>query len=242
MPSPRRQAPLKQQPAFQRLKKLIDSQQPRDLLWYHRVGQEVERLCPSEQREYGHSKIESLAEALQQTKQFSQKLWHARRFFGMYDRSEVRGLAQPIEDSSFVLTWSHMIHLLSLDDADRSSFEEDCIDGEWSCKELLKRIQEFRGQQGSGGRRYQRPRNLAGGLRQLIAECQGWQRRFREVWFHPDNPAINWDDKAARSAEVSELCREAVDVLEKMLHGIKQRLTELREYSKKSKRKTRRKN
>lgn len=241
MPSPRRRKPMKQQAAFKRLKSLVDSQQPRDLVWYHRVGQEVERLCPSEHREYGHSKIESLAEALQQSKPFAQKLWHARRFFEAYERAEVTALAQPIEGSSFVLTWSHMIHLLSLDDADRSAFEEDCIEGEWSCKELLKRIQEYRGQQGSGGRRYQRPRNLVGGLRQLIAESQDWQRRFQEVWFHPDKPAINWDDKAARSAEVSELCREAVDVLEKMQHGIKMRLTEIREYSKKPRTKSRRK-
>ena len=57
---------LKQKPAFQRLRKLIDQPGKKDLLWYYRVGKEVEALFPAEVRGYGKSQIDSLTEALGQ--------------------------------------------------------------------------------------------------------------------------------------------------------------------------------
>ena len=230
MPTKRRRKPLNRQPAFRRLKKLVISPGPKDLLWYFRAGKEVERLCPD--REYGESKIESLAKALGQPNSFTQKLWNARKIVRRYDIARVKQLNQPVQGSKYRLTLSHITHLLSIiEPAVRSEFEDDCVREKWSTRELASRIQRYQGQKGHGGRKYQKPAALEDGLRQLIKVSTGWKRRFQQVWFHPDQPAIDLGSKRASTGEVAELCREAVEVLESIQAGIKRRLPELRSHT-----------
>ena len=240
MPAKRRPKTLKQKPAFQRLRKLIDQPGRKDLLWYHHVGNCVEALFPAEDRGYGKSQIDTLTEALGQPKPFADRLWNARRFIAAYDRNEIKALCQPREGSQFRLTRSHMTQLLSLDDSARSRFQRKCIKGEWSTRELIHRIKDYRGRKGKGGRQYQRPATLEDGLRQLTAESEDWRRRFDQVWFPPDHPAIDWDDAAASTVEVAERCRKAVEVLESIQLRIKQRLPELRSHTRPKKKPRRR--
>jgi hypothetical protein len=139
---------------FKRLKKLHDLPGQPDLLWYHRVGEQVVALHPSESRDYGQSRIEAIADALREKASYGDKLWKARNCFEKYDRDEVQYLNEPDPDSGYALTWSHMVHLLSLDDPDRLAFEEDCLNAEWSTRALKRAIDDYRPPKGRGGRRF----------------------------------------------------------------------------------------
>ena len=241
MPRPTK-IPLKKQKAFQRLKELIQKTGNRDLLWYHRAGEQVNRLYPTDNRGYGESHMPTLAEALGKSASYADTLWKSRLFWNEYDRSEVRSLCKAETAGNSPLTWSHMLHLLSLDDDDRLAFQEDCVNGEWSCKELHRRIKESRVPQGQGGRRFRKPKSVEDALRQLIFECRTWDRRYQEVWFHMDTPAIRLETGKNKSEEVSELAAEAVEILETIQFDIKDclpRLKALKTTPKKTKRRAR---
>ena len=51
---------------------------------------------------------------------------------------------------------------------------------------------------------------------QLIYESKTWDRRYREIWFHPNRPAIRLEAGKGKSEELAELLRKAVHVLEEM--------------------------
>ncbi len=234
--------PLKKQKAFQRLQELFQQPGPRDLLWYHRVGEQVNRLYPADDRGYGESHMPTLAEALGKSASYADTLWKARLFWNKYERSEVQTLCKTETGDGSPLTWSHMLHLLSLDDDDRLAFQEDCITEGWSCKELHRRIKESREPQGQGGRRFQKPKDVETALRQLIHESRTWDRRYNEVWFHMDEPAIRVQSGKYKSEEVSVLAAEAVEVLKTLQSDIKEgllRLKALKTTPKKTKRRAR---
>ena len=184
----------------------------------------------------------TLAEALGKSASYADTLWKSRLFWNEYDRSEVRSLCKAETAGNSPLTWSHMLHLLSLDDDDRLAFQEDCVNGEWSCKELHRRIKEHREPQGQGGRRFRKPNDVETALRQLIHESRTWDRRYSEVWFHVDKPAIRLETGKYKSEEVSVLAAEAVEVLKTLQSDIKEgllRLKALKTTPKKTKRRAR---
>jgi hypothetical protein len=234
--------PLKKQKAFQRLKELLQHPGRHDLLWYHRVGEQVNRLYPADDRGYGESHMPTLAEALGKSASYADTLWKARLFWNKYERSEVRSLCKLKTANGIVLTWSHMLHLLSLGDEDRPGFQNDFLNAEWPCKELHRRVKESREPQGQGGRRFQKPQDVETALRQLIHESRTWDRRYNEVWFHMDEPAIRLETGKYKSEEVSELAAEAVEVLKTLQSDIKEgllRLQALKTTSKRTKRRAR---
>lgn len=96
--------------------------------------------------------------------------------------------------------------------------------------------------QGRGGRRFQKPKDVGTALRQLIHESRTWDRRYHEIWFHPDEPAIRLESGKYKSQEVGELAAEAVDVLKTLQADIKEgllRLKALKANPKKTKHRTR---
>jgi len=121
-----------------------------------------------------------------------------------------------------------MLHLLSLDDDDRLGFQEDCVNAEWPCKELHRRIKDHREPQGQGGRRFSKPKDVEDALRQLVFECTTWDRRFHEVWFHMDEPAIRLEAGKHKSQEVANLTAEAIEMLETLQSDIKEGLPRLK--------------
>ena len=211
-------AQLTKKPAFGRLKKLLSQAAKRDLLWYFDVGKCVHSLVPSEHREYGEGRIEQLALALGKTESYGATLWGTRSFFEKYDRPDVRVLCKPEKAGDFVLTWAHMINLISMDDDDRLEFQEACLRSEWSSKELRQRMREFREPQSQGGRRFRKPKSVEAALRQLVFESKTWDRRYHEVWFQMDAPAIQTETRKDKAEEVAVLAAEAVKVL-KTLHS-----------------------
>ena len=231
--------PLKKQKAFQRLQELFQQPGRQDLLWYHRVGEQVNRLYPADDRGYGECHMPTLAEALGKSASFADKFWKARLFWNEYKRAEIRSLCKPETAGSFVLSWSHMQSLLSLDHENRTEFQDDCLNAEWSSKELHRRIKESREPQGQGGRRFQKPKDAETALRQLIHESRTWNRRYREVWFHTKEPAIRPESGKGKYREVAQLAAEAVEVLKTLQFDIKEGLLRLKAL-KKPKKTTRR--
>ena len=233
-------AQLTKKPAFRQLKNLLNQTGNKNLLWYHDVGKRVRTLCPSEFRAYGEGRIQSLANALGKPESFGATLWGTRSFCEKYQRDEVCALCKPEIPGGFVLTWGHAILLISLDDEDRLEFQEDCLNAEWSSKELRRRIKEFREPQGQGGRRFRKPKSVEDAVRQLISESKTWDRRYREVWFHMDKPAIRLETGKYKSKEVSDLAAEAVEILETIQFDIKNCLPRLKALTGKRKKTTRR--
>jgi len=239
MPGPKK-LPLKKQKAFQRLKELVQQPSRHDLLWYHRVGEQVNRLYPADDRGYGESHMPTLAEALGKSASYADTLWKSRLFWNEYDRADVRALSKSETAGGFALSWSHLVLLISLDDDDRLAFQKKCLSEEWSSKELRQRAKESREPQGQGGRRFQKPKDVETALRQLIHESRTWDRRYHEVWFHMDTPAIRMESRKGKSREVAELAAEAFDVLETLQFDIKEALPRLKALTAKQKKVQRR--
>jgi len=235
-------AQLTKKPAFGRLKKLLNLTSKRDLLWYFDVGKCVHSLVPSENRAYGEGRIEQLAVALGMRENYGATLWGTRSFFEKYDRPDVRVLRKPQTAGGFVLAWAHMINLISMDDEDRLEFQEKCLSEEWSSKELRQWIKAYREPQGHGGRRFQKPKDVEAALRQLIHESRTWDRRYHEIWFHMDEPAIRLESGKYKSEEVSVLAAAAVEELKTLQSDINEgllRLKALNTTPKKTKRRAR---
>ena len=234
-------AQLTQKPAFQRLKKLFKQPGQKDLLWHYKAGESIYKLYPSDSRTYGEGHIRSLAIALDRKQTNVSKLWAMRSFYERYEQSEVKSLCKPETPGGFVLTWSHMVLLLSLEyDIDRLEYQEECIDGEWSSKELHRRIKEYREPKGKGGRRFRKPKSVEDALRQLIHESRTWDRRYHEVWFPLDDPAIRFVTGKNKTEKVSELAAEAVDILETIQFDLKDALLRLKDLAGASKKKGKR--
>jgi hypothetical protein len=160
---------------------------------------------------------------------FGAILWATRSFYEKYDRPEVRLLCKPEVPGGFVLTWAHTILLISMGDEDRLEFQEKCQSKKWSSKELRQWIKGSRDPLGQGGRRFQKPKDVESALRQLILESRTWDRRYTEVWFHVDEPAIRLESRKYKSQEVAELAAEAVDVLETLQFNIENCLPQLKQ-------------
>jgi len=228
--APKRKKPLRQQPALKTLRQLIKQTGQRDLLSCHRAGDCVERLFPSEAgRQYGQGRMAEITTALGKPENFANLLWEYRDFFAKYDRGEVKWLCNTDNTDDFRLTWTHVKHLLSLDDAERIGFQADCINAEWSSKELHRAIKEFRGRKSAGGKPFVRPKTLDAGLRQIIDESNTWIRRHRQVWFDPDAPVIEIDSEVESPEQIPELLDETVDSWETMEPLIKEYLPRLKQ-------------
>ena len=119
--------------------------------------------------------------------------------------------------------------LISLDDADRLEFQEDCLNAEWSCKELHRRIKESRDPLGHGGRHFKKPKSVEDALRQLISDSETWDQRYRQVWFNLDDPAIRHETGKGKSEELAELASAAVDELKALQFDIENCLPPLKQ-------------
>ena len=157
-----RKKPLRQQPAFKKIRELLKQTGQHDLLWYHRAGECVERLFPLEGgHQYGQGRMPEITAALGKTENFANALWQYRDFYRIYDRNEVKWLCNTNNTDGFRLTWTHIKHLLSLDGAERIGFQADCINAEWPTKELHRAIKDDQGHKSAGGRSFVRPKTLA---------------------------------------------------------------------------------
>ena len=246
---PRSKKTPQQTATFKKLKKFVQQSGPWDLLTFHRAGEQVFKLCPSERQEtrrygnYGDAEIQNLAEKLGKPKSFAVKLWNARYFYQEFQsrdipRSEVKKLSKPDAKTGYRLTWAHMQSLLSIDnEKKRLNFQQRCTKGEWSSRKLRSEIKQSRGRQGQGGRKFKKPRTVKDALLQLISESKGWNQRYHEVWFPADKPAIPVGRPYPKSQVVSGLADEAIKILEALQEDIEDCLPKLRTLRTKARRK-----
>ncbi|MEQ8789937.1 MAG: DUF1016 N-terminal domain-containing protein [Pirellulaceae bacterium] len=231
MTKSKREKPLRQQAAFKKLRELLKKAGPRDLLWYYRAGECAERLFPLKGgRHYGHGRMAEITTALGEPESFSSALWAYRDFFNEYRRrrDRVEWLANPDNTNGFRVTWTHVKHLLSLDDKERENFLRRCIKNKWTVKDLRRIIKEHRGRKGKGGVPFKQPETLDAGLRELIDETEEWVRRHRQVWFAPGDPLFSEDTPQETPKAVPKLLEEAVATWEQMDGLIKKSLPQLR--------------
>ncbi len=226
-----RKIPLRQQPAFKRLRKLLRQTGQHDLLWYHRAGECVERLFPLEGgHQYGQEKMPGIAEALGEEDKFADDLWNYRSFFNGYERDEVKQFRDRNSSEDFQLSWTHVNCLLTVEDSrTRKQFQNNCLKQRWSTDELRRHINEVQGRKSSGGRKLVPPKTLDAGLAQIIKESEAWIKRHRQVWFHPERPVITMDSKQEFSERLPKQLEEAIESWEDMEWLIKEYLPRLRQ-------------
>lgn len=226
-----RKKPLRQQPAFKKLNELLKQPGPHDLLWHHRAGECVERLFPIESgRQFGRELMPRIAEALGKTKSFADELWNYRSFFSAYEREEVVRLRDRNDKNKFQLSWTHVICLLTVEDVRiRSKLQIACLKQEWSTDELRRQVNEAQGRKSSGGRRLVRPKSLDTCLAQVIKESETWIKRHRQVWFYPEDPAIEIESKQGNPEHVAKQLDEVIESWQKMEWLIKEYLPRLRQ-------------
>ena len=91
---------------------------------------------------------------------------------------------------------------------------------------------------GRGGVRFRRPEKEEDNLRQLIAESEMWQRRFREVWFADGNSRISLELKRTNPKELRKLREQAVTILGGIQSRIEECLAKQKRQAGKNKKKT----
>ena len=203
---------------------LLRPKEERDLVWYHQVGEQVERLCPSGDRAYGQGVMQQLAKTLHFS---ATRLLQARQFARTYRRAEVREMDKPTR-TGYVLRWAHVIPLMANEDSDeRAKLQEECVEGEWSSRELWRRVKETRAPKSQGGRKFQKPADGETALRQLIEESRDWIARYNEIWF-PDGesamqlPKTKTRKLTAQASEAAEVLEALADEADRLLKEGKQ--------------------
>lgn len=183
----RQRKTLADAPAFQRLVKLLDD--PRnEVLWYHKVGEQIEQLLPSDDRQHGSSQMEALHVALK-ARRSKNLLWDYRAFHRQFSRREVTNYMALAARRKFSLTWSHITYVKSIDDkAVRNATLKQCIERHWSSDELYRRIKPPPSNRRRTGKAFRPPQELKALLLQMNEECELWLRRWREAWFNSASP------------------------------------------------------
>jgi hypothetical protein len=226
-----RTKPLRQQPAFKKLRELLKQTGQHDLLWHHRAGECVEKLFPREGgRQYGQGRMTEITTALGKPENFANDLWKCRDFYWVYDRDEVKSLRNRNSTEDFQITWTHIVRLLAVEDAaKRRQFQDECFGRCWTTDELQRAVNDFQGRRSFGGRSFARPKTLDAGLRQIIDESQTWIRRHQQVWFAPDDPVISESGEVESPVQIPELFDEAVASWETMEFLVKEHLPRLKQ-------------
>ena len=94
----------------------------------------------------------------------------------------------------------------------------------WPSRQLHRRIKEFCEPKGKGGRQFWKPKSVEDALRQLIHESRTWDRRYRQVWFSVDDPAIRLVTGKDKTEDVSERAAEAIEILKTIQFDLKDAL------------------
>lgn len=216
MPAP----DFRRQPAFVRLQRLLQQTSSLSLAQRYWVGEQVGELFPA-RGEYGTAALASLAEALGRPESFATSLLAMRKFSEEYRRGEVAKLSRPSAQTGFHLQWSHFVLLLSLEPKSRRTFQNRCLAHEWSVRELHRRLKLRRGARSWGGRRPERPRSVARGVREVIDASAAWLRKHR-AWFEGEQPAVSVEALREREKLSEQLLHEAQNGLIEMERALGQ--------------------
>lgn len=200
---------------FRELKRLVAGGGLDSLSGRHQIGRLVEVLIPSNRRTYGAREFVELTEAVG-LPAGSNVLGAMRNFAKIYSTSEVRQLEKALPGSSYQLTWSLVIRLISFPPDQRKQLTQECRQGEWSAADLDRRIRQVRARRHKGGPRLKRPRDVVDGLMQAQLEADDWIRRSQELWIAGDAPAVTAEAIRAGGSEAARVAEETAAVLERL--------------------------
>jgi hypothetical protein len=171
------------------LKRLLETNQVRDLYWRHKVGRLVKKLYPKEEkRRYGETVMVNLAESLGydevRAPRVATRLWYLRAFALAYPcRADVDQL---VKDG---LTWSHVRYLLSVHEKTqedekrvRDKLQSQAVKHQWTSGRLHEAVKERYARDTSpandhrGRPEKELPDEPAEMLRELIQRTYSWLR------------------------------------------------------------------
>lgn len=213
---------LQKHPALPELKRKLRRPQADDLLWRHKVGALVERLCPKADRAYGaFTALEMILEELEAPDTSQASLRKMRNFSLRYTEDEVEALRKS-DGVGFQLNWSQVAILVDVKNAkNRSKLQAGCSTKGWSSNTLCQKARQVQKRTSRGGRPYAESTNCEDALRQLIDETSTWLRRYRLAWFEGkkdkkgrvvQEPAFR-EETAVRTGQAKELFQDAIKLL-----------------------------
>ena len=229
---------------LKRLKALFRQQTNRDLLWYHEAGGCVEKLHPQgEDRRYGDSRMQVIAEALDQpggkVNSLATLLREYRNFYNTYYRSEVKRLCRADHVDGFQLTWTH-VHKLCSVEFDLDDLQEQCLENKWTTSELQNAIEVRQGKKSEGRHPLSPSKSRVDNLQQLIKTSKSWLRRFDGVWFGGKNPLHKGELEQHELAALQELVESAVEVMAEMAENTEAGQRHLENFRRRLRRRARR--
>ena len=188
--------PARQRAKLARLVKelnlLFDSPAHSSVQWCHNVGRCVSQLFPREERHYGASVAELLADELEPgraraDKRLTNLFYQARDLADKYpDKRYVKSLARKTLANGKPLTLNHLKSLVSVDDDEqRDKLLAECLADSWSIRRLRWEIQKLVGRKRSRGGRTAKPKETptaAIALHDIHVISNQWLDNY-EAWF-----------------------------------------------------------
>ncbi len=222
--------------ALSELRRLFKSPQHDDLCWWHRVGKRMLVLQPKEDRRYGSSVVELIADHVEQGREREDKrtpnrLYRTRDFAEKYSWREAQKLDR--ERRNGLLAPLHVTALVSLDDKGlRDELLERCLEERWSGQRLRREIQNVVGRKrSSGGLSPIPPADASPGvaLRDTSILARRWMTNY-EAWFVGKRAPLGPDQlKACDEATLKEV-ESAIKGLTEVHGAAREQLKRLRQF------------
>ena len=206
---------------FRQIRKLLKETGMRTLSDRHRIGQLVESLVPTADRQYGENAIGALTRELGLSEN-SNVLSQLRAFARTFTMEDVQRLENPVAGSTFTFGWGLALRLMSFPRAQRLQLERECREGEWSTPELNRQIRNRRGRRTKGGPRLKPPESISDGLVQVQVEAERFVKRTNQLWIGGESPVITRQAIARGGAATRRVAAETAVVLRQVAHAVEQ--------------------
>jgi hypothetical protein len=219
----RRKRPNSQSTCEEHLRNLLRKPRLKDLEWYYKVGQTVQKMFPQQEgRQYGESKIEKIADAVEDHQEhyaraaLTHLLWSTREFVTTYTEAEAKRWADRKKCNGYHLTWSHVKYLLGAPDDQRKSLQAECWRQEWATGRLLAEVKCLRGgKRNAGGRRPTIPATKEVALVQIADMAE------RLVRWYEDLEELSQQSAANASVSLKDLPKSVAQSLKAAVCAIR---------------------
>ncbi len=227
---------------FHEISDLVVSLSQNNFVFYHTVGAKVAEVSNEAKAEkYGTEPVPRLAAAMGID---AGVLWSTMRLNRDYSLDEVKRLAGlKTRDGRAGVAWTHLVHLLTINDRSVRDKLIDQVVGEGlTVKELLAEIQRRFGTRGRGGRPMTRPRTPFACLQQIAQISSTLVSRHEDVWsdalveigrLPPDNYTPEFLAQLDEALEQQERVADVTGKDVKKLRELRERIAEIVEAKKK---------
>lgn len=137
---------------------------------WHALGQQVRKQYASCRQVYGQNIAVKLAEKRNTS---ATDISDAKKFASRYTPAELNKLLSTCRRARFPLTKKHVSKLITItDNAERQTWQRQCIEERWTAKELGQRLNRKYGKRSGGGGKVRPPESLVQAQERMLGACQ----------------------------------------------------------------------